>query len=434
MNKLIVLSVDAMQTNDFDFIKKLPHMGKLLQKASVVKNIREVYPTLTYPIHATMITGVYPSAHGIIHNQMPGIVRENPDFNIMGSNWYWHSKHIKARTVVDAANEKGMVTATINWPVMGGQTPTHCLPEIWPMKGQTVRQLYEESASASVVERYFESHLSRYQWDQNIDMDLYSPDIAVDIILRDKPDLLLKHIICVDHFRHAFGTDSPMVAQALRLADIIIGRILQAAKDAGTYDKTNFIILSDHGQINIQAGFNLNVPLCERGFITVNQEGKPLDYTAYSFSAGFSSQIYLADQSDELKKKVYAALLEIQREYPQYIERVYTAEEVADQEGLAGDFAFVVEGTEGTVIQNKIVGDTVITKTHPDAHKYLKYGATHGHSPDKGQKPLLIAAGPDIKEGFIQESGDIIDVCPTIAKLLELEMPDMVGKGYDILK
>ena len=67
--KLYVLSIDSMITEDIEFMKTLPTMSSILDGAAVVSNITSVYPTLTYTIHTTMMTGVYPDRHHIINNE-----------------------------------------------------------------------------------------------------------------------------------------------------------------------------------------------------------------------------------------------------------------------------------------------------------------------------------------------------------------------------
>ena len=55
--KLIVLSLDALQTGDLDLLFQLPYCSQLAEKCAIVKNVREIYPTLTYPIHTAIVAG-----------------------------------------------------------------------------------------------------------------------------------------------------------------------------------------------------------------------------------------------------------------------------------------------------------------------------------------------------------------------------------------
>lgn len=112
-DKLVLLSYDALETKDLDVLFTFPYFSMIKDKVSVVKNVREIYPTLTYPIHSTIATGVYPEEHGIFHNQKPSINPKIPDWNIMGSDWYWEKKELKVPTLMDAAREAGKSVATV---------------------------------------------------------------------------------------------------------------------------------------------------------------------------------------------------------------------------------------------------------------------------------------------------------------------------------
>ena len=66
--KLIVISADAMVAEDLEYLKTLPNYRKYLEGGALVKHVRSIYPSVTYPCHTTMVTGVYPDKHGITSN------------------------------------------------------------------------------------------------------------------------------------------------------------------------------------------------------------------------------------------------------------------------------------------------------------------------------------------------------------------------------
>lgn len=69
MSRAIVISIDSLFTKDIEYIKELPNFKKILDGASIVKNINCVYPTLTYPCHTSIVTGVCPDKHKVSHNE-----------------------------------------------------------------------------------------------------------------------------------------------------------------------------------------------------------------------------------------------------------------------------------------------------------------------------------------------------------------------------
>ena len=432
--KLIVLSYDALQANDLDKLKTMPYFSQIWERAAVVRNIREIYPTLTYPIHTTLITGVYPDRHGIAHNQMPYVDPADPDFSIMGSDWYWEKKYIKTKTLVDLMFEQNKTAATVLWPVTAGEKRGWNLPEIWPPRGTKTdaRDLYATTASENVMNAYYDRFVGKYNWENNEDMVGYAVEIALDIIRKQSPDLLLCHVTHLDHVRHGYGVQGREVDDCLRQLDVIAGRFIEAARDAGTLEETNFVILGDHGQIDIQKIFHLNTLFHDQGLLRLAEDGKVADYEAYAFSAGFSSHIILKDPRDEAMKTYVGALLkELPDKYPEYIEAVYTAAEMRDTEHLTGEFSFVVEGREGVLLANDIMKNLV---TEPDTPKYKTFRAMHGHHPNKGEKPPFVAFGPDIQEGVRIENGDVIDIAPTLAALLGVTLPLAEGTVFPCLR
>src|SRR5690606_22143647 len=85
-------------------------------------------PSLTYPSHTSMITGVDPGIHGI-----EGNTPIDP-FNIQEGAWLWYKAEIKTKTIVDYAKEKGLVTGSVFWPVSVGRFTDWNIPQIWRTK------------------------------------------------------------------------------------------------------------------------------------------------------------------------------------------------------------------------------------------------------------------------------------------------------------
>jgi len=430
-NKLVIISVDALQTQDLEILKDLPGFKKILEKASIVKNIREVYPTLTNVNHVSIITGVTPAEHGVYHNQYPYAPEKDTNWNVVGYNWIWESSAIKVPTLIDAAKEAGLTTAVATWPTMGGTIPTYNFAEMWPYMYGSPKASYGAGSSPEIMDRFFDKYVAGFDFAKSFEVDQFVVPIASDILKENQPDLLLTHIILLDGYRHKTGNDSEYVEKALIKADVHIQNIINATKEAGTYEITNFIIVGDHGQINIEQEFQLNIPFIEAGLISLDSGGLVQEYTAYSFSAGFSSQIMLKDPKDEATlSKVHNLLKELSEKYPEYIEHIYTIEEAA-KEGLTGPFSFVVEGTTGTCFGNQYTVALITKSTSPDYHSYK---SNHGYHPSKGPKPLMIAFGPDIKENTVIENASVLNECPTFCKLLGIQMPTAKESALDIIK
>lgn len=432
MSKLYVISIDGLEAQDLQYLKKLPNFLKILEKAAIVKNVTEVYPTLTYTIHTTMITGQTPDIHGIYHNAAPYLPMAGTNWNVVGYNWKMFSDEIKCPTIIDAANDAGLVTAGVMWPVMGGKKPTHNLAEIWPNQCGSLYDTYKCSCTDSVFDLYFDKYIKTFDWKNSIDTDSYSVKIATDIIKRFNPDLLLEHIIILDYTRHYTGNSSAQTIKALERVDGFVGDILNASKDAGTFDETNFIIVGDHGQIDVQEVFNLNATFVRDGLIELDENGLVSHYLAYSFSNGSSALIVMKNGATKAEKDYVALyLMRLKEQYPQHIERVYTKNQAANEEKLSGDFDFVVEAIEGCVFTNAMQAPTHTTIAE---NKIKTYKSNHGYHPSKGPKPPFIAFGPNVVEGIEIESGSVLNICPTMLKLTGLSMDNMLADAFPIVK
>lgn len=430
-HKLVVVSFDSLQSNDIETLKTMPNFSKILEKGAVVKQVRPVYPTLTYPIHTTMVTGVLPNEHGIIHNQIPGLLRENPDWSMYGSDWFWYGRDIKVPTLMDAAAQAGKKVANVLWPVTAGVKVYLNVPPIWPDKKQNPEDLMRDALSDEAFERFYDRYHKYYNWRSADDMHNYGAEIAFEIWEQDKPDLMMHHVEHLDCTRHIYGDSGREVHECLRQLDIIVGRYLMAAERAGILEDTNFVFLGDHGQIDVETIFSLNQFFVKEGLIQLDEQNQPVDYLAYSSSAGFSSQVFLKDPSDQaLYQRVYDFLEQLRQNYPQYIEKVYGVDELKEEGMEAEGLCFMVEGTRGTLLDKKMKGSLVKHTAEPD---YKGYRATHGHHPDKQPQPPLIAFGPDIRPGVVIEQGDILDICPTLAALANIDFPQAKGKPFPII-
>ncbi len=108
---MIIVSIDAMVFEDIEYCKTLPNFSKILCDASTIKQVRTIYPSLTHPVHATLITGNPAGITGIINNSQ--FNRESPTSDI----WYNNLSEINCDTIFHTAKRAGLTTAAASWPV-----------------------------------------------------------------------------------------------------------------------------------------------------------------------------------------------------------------------------------------------------------------------------------------------------------------------------
>jgi predicted AlkP superfamily pyrophosphatase or phosphodiesterase len=103
----------------------LPNLIRMTTDGAYATGVWVVLPTLTYPSHTTLLTGVSPARHGIY---------ANTTFDPLSRNyqgWYWYAEDIRVPTLWDAAHRVGLTTANVYWPVSVGAHIDYNLPQIW---------------------------------------------------------------------------------------------------------------------------------------------------------------------------------------------------------------------------------------------------------------------------------------------------------------
>lgn len=425
-NKLIVISADAMVDADLAYMATLPNYSEFIKTASLVKRVRTIYPTVTYPAHTSMATGQYPDKHGIITNEeltvgVPGALP-----------WNWFHRSTKAFDIFDAAKKIGMSTAAVFWPVTGNHPSIdYLVDEYWPQfEGDTLEAAFRRSGSSDeVMQKVVMPNIHKGKMQIHPDADEMGARFAVAMIREFKPDLLMFHPANIDGMRHKYGLFNEHVEESLRDTDRWLGDIIAATKAAGVYDNTNFVLMSDHGQMNVMRTINLNIILADEGLVHLDDDGNVISWDAFCHSAGMSSFVFLKPNADSaLKARVYELLKHLADEGIYGISEVFTREEIAARERLSGDFEFVVE-TDGYTSFGQRVTRPLVTVYDMSDYRYGR--ATHGYLPEKGPQPVFIAAGPGVKPGVEIETRPIVDMPVTMARLIGAELPDADGAAIE---
>ncbi|MBQ7840154.1 MAG: alkaline phosphatase family protein [Lachnospiraceae bacterium] len=426
---LIVMSVDAMVFEDLAYLKEKPYFRRLMEDGSRVERVRTIYPSLTHPVHASIMTGCYPDRTGVCNNAYcyPG-----------GKGaWYNALDEVRVPTIFHAAKKAGLTSCVCRWPMTSGGSDVidYLVPEITDeILGEDLaapyrRQGTREALLQEIVLPILKSHSPEEP--KHPSYDTSQIEMAAEIIRRYRPNLVFTHPGQVDHARHQNGLFNDRVNAALDLAEEYLGMLMRAAEDAGIYEETDFIVLSDHGQMEILRKMCPNVLLADAGFIRTDEAGKLESWDAVVQSSGISAQVRLARPEDEeLKDRVYQYLLHLKEEGIYGIGQVLTAEEAKTEHHLAGDFSFVLESDGFSSIGEEWVRPIVRPLDVTD----YRYGrATHGHLPCNGPQPPFLCAGPSFKKGVVIKEGKIVDEAPTMARALGIEMPWTDGDAMEEL-
>ena len=421
--KLFVFLLDALCASDVDFIRTLPHMGRVIREGALIEHVEPIYPSFTYPCHCAIVTGNTVKGHGIPHNEKLEVENNH-------APWYNQRSDIKCDTIFDYARRAGMKTCSISWPVSGGADIDYNMPMIVPMwyKGYDPLQYLVGNATQELLDRYFWKY-GRYIKGDDRSLDLFTMALAPDII-RDygQPDLMYVKMCDLDSKRHNYGVYGPQMEEQLRKHDEEFAVLEESIRRYGDYENTNFVILGDHGHQDIKHYLNMNLLLKQKGLIRVNEKNELVDYDAYCFSTCMSGWIKLKDPDDKaMYQKVYDLLLEL-RDDPEFpIGVVMTKEEALDGYGLTGPFDFVIEGYEEapTEFEATLNGEELF-EFHMEPGRYFSV-ASHGHLPERNETTTFFACGPSVRKGAVVPRTKMINEAPTMAAMVGLNMDRCEG-------
>ena len=421
---VIVVSVDAMVYEDIELLSGMSAFRDRWPQTARVNRVKSIYPTITYPCHTTMQTGLYPEKHGIVNNERPIMCERS-------SLWQHERSLIHGKSIFDWAKEQGLTTAAVFWPVTGHDPSIdYLVNEYWPQTPEeTTRECFINSGSSpEVMEKIVDPnlHFVENRNRKHPYADAFVMACASAIVREFKPNLLMVHPANVDGYRHETGLFTDKVTQGLYETNLWFEDLIKACDDAGILEDTDFFVVSDHGQMNVRRCIAPNVKLAEAGLIDVDENGEIRDWKSFCKSGGLSSLVYLKNPESredyEETKKLLDALC---GEEVYGISRVYTREEAAREEHLDGEFAFVLETDNYTTFANDWTRPLVRELNNQN---YRLGRATHGYLPHKGPQPTLFAFGPHIRAGAVLENARLVDEAPTFAKALGIEMTGTDGR------
>ncbi len=418
---VIMISIDGLvpdyYTAPAPLGLKVPTLTRLKLEGSYAEGVEGVYPSVTYPAHTTLVTGVRPARHGIVQNRL----FEAPT-DEQTKEWYWFSKDLKADTLWTIAKKGGLVTAAVGWPVTVGAEIDYNVPEIIDPKEDppTARRSIQYitpgllAKAAPTIPR------------TDTTTDARRTALSEFIITNYKPNLMLIHLVELDGAHHRLGPRTPKALEVAEREDSYIGRIIEATRRAGTFEKTTFFIVSDHGFAGVEKKFNPNVALVREKLITLDAAGRPLDWKAAAWPAGGSCAIVLRDPADrETAARVKAVFEKYLARGDSPISRVLTRKEL-DRMSAIPQAELMLESAQGFSFDEKLAG--------PETVESKDYLGTHGHLPSRAElRSALIVYGAGARVGVRMPLARMIDIAPTAAALLGLTFTDAEGRAISEL-
>ena len=398
----------------------IPHLRELMREGSYSARTISVFPTLTDTAHTSLVTGTGAAKHGILGNNRFDPSRwvyrpDNPD-NYDAQPAYHDHSEIKVGTLWSAAHAKGLKTAAIGWPLTAGGPIDYRIDVLMAATAAESHARTSRSASPGWLDKV-EATLGPAEAIDLRGVDHMKALIAVQMLKQFKPALLAVHFTLTDAVQHANGPGTPAAFAALEEEDQNIGDLVAGIAASGLSSSTTLIVTGDHGFLPMHTALAINLPLVEAGLITKGADGHPSWVAIIAPNRGLGS-VYLKERSPATAAQARRALERYEALYPNRFRIVERSE--LDRWGADSDAAFGVEPMPGYVLDGRLAG--------PFAQPFSGAGG-HGYRPDTpGMETGFIASGAGIRTSLVLPLMSTIDVAPTIAWILHLDLRDVDGK------
>jgi predicted AlkP superfamily pyrophosphatase or phosphodiesterase len=415
---VLMISIDGLRP---DYVTqadqhglKIPHLRKFVTAGAYADGVIGVVPTITYPSHTTLVTGVWPAEHGILGNATFDPLLEN------FSGWYWYANDIRVPTLWEVADKSRIVTASLNWPVtVGAKGVRYLVPEYWRTHTPDDRKLLEGLTRPGGWLEELEAKLGPYTNgnETTVSGDELRTKFTLEIIATKKPGFMTLHLTALDEAQHESSPFSKESNQTLEALDAMVGRLIEAAEK----NDPNAVvaIVSDHGFARTDYRVNLAIPFLQEGFVKLgppSSSGIPTvaSWDAEPWIAGSAAIMLHHPEDQAVKTRVKAMLDKLAANPENGIARVLEHSEIVKLGGFP-DASYLVELKLGYQFGGAFSGPLVTPAPST---------GTHGYLPDRPEMRAsffvfgrMVAPGRDL--GIV----DMRQVAPTIASILGVSLP-----------
>lgn len=387
---------------------KVPNMRELAACGVSAEAVESIYPSSTYPAHATLVTGVTPRAHGI-YSHLTSL-----DPTEHARPWHWFAAALSVPALWNLTRAHGLVTAAISWPVSAGAPIDFNVPEIWDPSVSDPHQDFQTVARHSTP-GLFEAMAAALKPGPQPNPDQLRGEAGIYLWRNHRPDLMLIHFVGYDDQAHRHGPRSREALRALERTDQEIGRI----RDAVDADKhTTLVVLSDHGFLPVERDIAPLAILMEEGLFSTHGKNPPeLKRLGAVHTGGSFALFWLEEPTAEDRHALDRALCRLS-DSGAIGEVVGRAR--LEQLGSDPDAEWILDAADGYCFSNRFEGPAVGAPS-------VDRGA-HGHLPSRaGMEASFIASGKGVARGKNLGSIQLADVAPTLAHILGLNAKELAS-------
>jgi predicted AlkP superfamily pyrophosphatase or phosphodiesterase len=414
---VVVISIDGFAAYLLDDPKApIPTIRKLARDGAFVESGMKVSnPSVTWPNHTSLVTGVRPEKHGVLANGV--LVRGGVDVPVTVDPKRDKSDLVRTPTIYDAAHAAGLSTAEINWPcTRNAKSLDDSFPDVPDAVANSTPRLRDELVAAEILSDETDKSFTA---GSVVGRDHIWTEAACHVIRKRKPNLLFLHLLNVDATHHSLGPQSPAGYTANAYADACVARVLAALDAAGIRSRTTVLVVADHGFAMTPKAVRPNVLLRQNGLLKA-AAGKPTDARVNVVPEGGIGLIYCNNPGEVaadrrrvkelfVGREGVAAVLEPAefeshgmpdpREYPQAPDLILVAKDGYAVSGSTDGEEFVTTHTEGRVSLG--------------SHGLLAANAK--------MNAVCVLSGRGVRPGAKVSAAENIDVAPTIARLLGIQ-------------
>ncbi|MDR3633744.1 MAG: alkaline phosphatase family protein [Isosphaeraceae bacterium] len=413
---VVVITIDGLPSYLLDDPQaSLPVIRELMATGVVSKaGMRVSNPSVTWPNHTTLMTGVHPERHGVLFNGV--IERQGKGMPVRVAPGKSQDELTRTHLLFDFLKEAGQSSAAINWPCTRGSTSLDDnFPDVPDALRYTTPRLKEELTEKGL--------LQRFEGGGGVVRDEVWTEAACHVIQERKPRLLALHLLNLDSTHHRYGPKSHPGYTAAALTDALVGRVLKTLDDSGIRERTAVFVVADHGFSAVRKTLLPNAVLRQEGLIKL-RAGQIGSARVIVIPEGGIGMVFLTDpetaESDrESVRRLFrsaegiAAVLE-----PGDFSR-YHLPLPGENQGMPD---MILAAKDGYAIGASATGDefVVTNESTTGSHGYL--------STEPKMNALFVASGAGIKAGQRLDQVDNIDVAPTVARLLDVPLNGASGR------
>lgn len=416
--RVILISIDGFAAYHLTNQElELPNIRRLIRDGVWAASSETVFPSVTHPSHTSILTGVEPRLHGVLSNSLTD--RET------GESFHPTNKRrteiVLVPTLFDAAKAKGLGTASFFWPETREDPAIDFnIPEVFDEKRHAeIRAvdptLLKELQQANIpIDLYFRW----YNTDRMMAADRILAESAAYALGKHKPGLLAIHFLVTDEQQHFHGPHHYLSQAALTHTDAAVGLLVDEVERLGLSDSTTFIVAADHGFHSVQHEMNVR-PVFERAGLT-----EKLDLNARGWTLSITMKDNFNEAADAPKlERAFAELGKLPN-----IARIIRPDDFhalglpsyEESKYAPGQYWVVPDIDTFLTIED---GGSMERVRLPKAHHGHGYLPTHPR-----MYTSLVLSGAGVKKGATIGHVSNLDIAPTVASLLGLEMPEMSGR------